>query len=185
MVLTPEQIIAANKANLETLHSLSKNAFVGVEKLLELNLQVVKTVIHEQLEHIQTTANVQDAQTLLSMQVQFLQPFAEKMTSYSRHLQNISNETRSAILATAQEEMRERSTKIKELVAEISTTPPTSGEQMLVSIKQAITNANQVYEYSQQAIKQVIDLSSQQRQTLTDVALSTSEEFSKFTTKNQ
>ncbi|SMC66884.1 phasin family protein [Polynucleobacter kasalickyi] len=183
MVLTPEQIIAANKANLETLNSLTKNAFVGVEKLLELNLQVVKTVIHEHLEHIQATANVKDAQTLLSMQAQFLQPFAEKMTSYSRHLQNISNETQSAMRSTAQEEMRARSTNLKNLVSEISTTPPTSGEQMVGSIKQAIANANQVYEYSQQAIQQVIEISSQQRQTLKDTAFKVSEEFSKLTTK--
>jgi len=183
MVLTPEQIIAAHKANLETLNSLSKNAFVGVEKLLELNLQVVKTVIHEQLEHIQLTGNVKDAHTLLNMQVQFLQPFAEKLSSYSQHLQNISKETQSVMLATVQDEVKERSEKIKALVAEISTTPSTSQEQMLGSIKQAIASANQVYEYSQQAIKQVIELSSQQRQTLTNSVIKVGEELSKLTHK--
>jgi phasin family protein len=183
MVLTPEQIIAANKANLETLNSLSKNAFVGVEKLLELNLQVVKTVIHEQLEHMQSTASVKDVQTLLSMQAEFLQPFAEKMTSYSLHLQNISNETQAALIATTQEDIEVRSTKIKNLVTEISSTAPLSGEQIGLSVKQAITNANQVYEYSQNAIKQAISLSSQQRQTFADAAYKVSEEFAKITSK--
>ena len=40
--LTPEQFAAANKANLETLFGLTNKAFEGVEKLVELNLQVAK-----------------------------------------------------------------------------------------------------------------------------------------------
>jgi hypothetical protein len=42
MLLTPEQMNAANKANIEILNNLSKHAFEGIEKLLELNMQVVR-----------------------------------------------------------------------------------------------------------------------------------------------
>jgi hypothetical protein len=41
-MLTQEQIAAAHKANLETFFGLTNKAFEGVEKLVELNLQVVK-----------------------------------------------------------------------------------------------------------------------------------------------
>jgi hypothetical protein len=37
-MLTAEQVIAANKANIETLFGLTNKAFEGVEKLVELNL---------------------------------------------------------------------------------------------------------------------------------------------------
>ena len=47
MLLTQEQISAANKANLETLAQLSRKTFDGVEKLMELNLQVAKTLMQE------------------------------------------------------------------------------------------------------------------------------------------
>ena len=40
--LTAEQVIAANKANVETLFGLTNKAFEGVEKLIDLNLQVAK-----------------------------------------------------------------------------------------------------------------------------------------------
>ena len=36
--LTAEQVIAANKANVETLFGLTNKAFEGVEKLIDLNL---------------------------------------------------------------------------------------------------------------------------------------------------
>ena len=178
MTLTPEQISASNKANMETLNSLSKNAFAGLEKLLELNLQVVKTVLQEQLTHIQSTANVKDAQTLLIMQAQFLQPFAEKLSSYSQHLQNINYETQTAIMETANADIKDRSSKIQNLVTEISTSTPGNGDLMVTALKNAIANANQVYESSQKAIKQVIDISTQQTKTMTDAAIKVSEELS-------
>ena len=45
--LTAEQVIAANKANVETLFGLTNKAFEGVEKLVELNLQVAKSTLTE------------------------------------------------------------------------------------------------------------------------------------------
>ena len=45
MTLTPEQILAANKANLETLVGLTTKAFSGVEELIELNLAAAKSAM--------------------------------------------------------------------------------------------------------------------------------------------
>ncbi|WP_163570848.1 phasin family protein, partial [Klebsiella pneumoniae] len=50
-MLTQEQIAAAHKANLETFFGLTNKAFEGVEKLVELNLQVVKATLAENVEH--------------------------------------------------------------------------------------------------------------------------------------
>src|SRR3990167_3093952 len=41
-MLTAEQIVAAQKANIETIFGLTQKAFEGVEKLLELNVQATK-----------------------------------------------------------------------------------------------------------------------------------------------
>ena len=49
-MLTPDQLIAAHKANIETLFGLTNKAFEGVEKLVELNLQVAKAAIGEAAE---------------------------------------------------------------------------------------------------------------------------------------
>ena len=45
MNLTPEQVIAANKANLETLMGLTNKAFSGVEQLIELNMVAAKAAM--------------------------------------------------------------------------------------------------------------------------------------------
>jgi hypothetical protein len=46
-MLTAEQIVAAQKANIETLFGLTQKAFEGVEKLVELNVQATKAALAE------------------------------------------------------------------------------------------------------------------------------------------
>ena len=70
--LTPEQIVAANKANIETLFGLTNKAFEGVEKLVELNLQVAKTALGEAAENTMAVLAVKDAQELLALQASLL-----------------------------------------------------------------------------------------------------------------
>jgi hypothetical protein len=62
--LTAEQVIAANKANVEILFGLTNKAFEGVEKLVELNLQVAKTALSEAADTTKAAMSVKDAQEL-------------------------------------------------------------------------------------------------------------------------
>ncbi|MGE0811679.1 MAG: phasin family protein, partial [Immundisolibacter sp.] len=62
--LTAEQVIAANKANVETLFGLTNKAFEGVEKLIELNMQVAKTALAETADTTKAALSVKDAQEL-------------------------------------------------------------------------------------------------------------------------
>jgi flagellar hook-basal body complex protein FliE len=86
-------------------------------------------------------------------------------------------------METANADMKDRSSKIQSLVTEISTSAPSNGDLMVTALKNAIANANQVYESSQKAIKQVIDISTQQTKTMTDAAIKASEELSILATK--
>lgn len=81
-LLTPEQIAAAQKANIESLFGLTTKAFEGVEKLIELNLQVVKSTLAESQENVQRALSVKDAQELLALQASLTQPIAEKVLAY-------------------------------------------------------------------------------------------------------
>ena len=67
-MLTAEQVLAAHKANVETLFGLTNKAFEGVEKLVEPNLQVAKTALTEAADTTSAALSVKDAQELLSLQ---------------------------------------------------------------------------------------------------------------------
>ena len=66
--MTADQFAAANKANFETLFGLTHKAFEGVEKLVELNLQVAKATLAESAENAKAVMSVKDAQELLALQ---------------------------------------------------------------------------------------------------------------------
>ena len=93
MSLTPDQILSAQKANLETLFGLTSKAFEGVEKLVELNVTASRAALNEAAQHTQAVLSVKDAQELLSLQANLFQPLAEKTAAYSRHLYDIASGT--------------------------------------------------------------------------------------------
>jgi phasin family protein len=92
-MLTAEQILAAQKANLQTLFGLTQKAFEGVEKLVDLNVQATKAAMSESANNTQALMSVKDAQELLTLQASLMQPLAEKTVAYSRHLYDIASGT--------------------------------------------------------------------------------------------
>ena len=102
-MLTAEQVIAANKANIETLFGLTNKAFEGVEKLVELNLQVTKAALGEVADTTKAAMSVKDAQELFALQAGLLQPAAEKAAAYSRHLYDIAAATNAEVSKVAEE----------------------------------------------------------------------------------
>ena len=89
-MLTAEQVIAAQKANVETLFGLTNKAFEGVEKIVELNLQVARAAIGEAAANTKAALSAKDAQEFLTLQAALLQPSAEKAAAYGRHLYDIA-----------------------------------------------------------------------------------------------
>ena len=89
-MLTVEQIVAAQKAQLNTFFGLGQKALESVEKVTELNLQASKAAMAETAAHAQALAGVKDVQELLAVQAAAVQPLAEKAASYSRHLYDIA-----------------------------------------------------------------------------------------------
>ena len=77
-MMTVEQIVTAQKSNVETMFGLTSTAFEGVEKLVELNLQVAKNAISEAGQTVQAVLSVKDPQELLALQTSLFQPAAEK-----------------------------------------------------------------------------------------------------------
>ena len=158
MTLTPEQIAAANKANLETLLNLTNKAFEGVEKLVELNMAVAKTAMAENVQNAKQALSVRDAQQLMAMQAGMVQPLAEKIMSYSRHLYNIANETQSTFTTVAESQLKKSSGNLNGMVEELAKNAPAGSEAAVQAIKQAMAAANNAYETTQKSIKQAVDL---------------------------
>src|SRR6218665_1749719 len=115
-MLTAEQLVAAHKANIETLFGLTSKAFEGVEKLVELNLQVAKAALGEVAQTTQAALNAKDAQELLALQAGLLQPAAEKAAAYSRHVYDIAAATNADLGKAAEAQASEAQKKFLSVV---------------------------------------------------------------------
>jgi len=135
--MTPEQYTAANKANLETLFGLTNKAFEGVEKLVELNLQVAKATLAESAENAKAALSVKDAQELLALQASLLQPSAEKAAAYSRHLYDIASSTTSEFTKTAEAQLAEMQKSFVSAVDGVLKNAPAGSERVMIPIAKA------------------------------------------------
>jgi phasin family protein len=157
-LLTPEQFAAAQKANFETLFSITNKAFEGIEKLVELNLQVVKSSIAESQENAQRALSVKDAQEFLALQANFAQPMAEKALSYGRHIYEIASATHAEFTRLAEAQYEEQNRKVQTLVDNITKNAPAGSETAVAVMKSAITAANTTFETVQKATKQAVEI---------------------------
>ncbi|WP_179402432.1 phasin family protein [Burkholderia guangdongensis] len=157
-LLTPEQIAAAHKANLESLFSLTTKAFEGVEKLVELNLQVVKSTLAESQENAQRLLSVKDAQELLALQASLTQPIAEKAMSYGRHVYEIASSTQAEFAKVAEAFYADQQSKVQALVDNVAKNAPAGSETAVAALKSALNAANTTYETVQKATKQAIEI---------------------------
>lgn len=169
-MLTPEQIAAANKANLETLFGLTTKAFESVEKLVELNLQVVKASFAENVDTAKKVLSVKDAQELMAVQAALIQPVAEKALAYTRHLYEIASDTGSEFNKVAESQIAESSQRVQSLVDNIARNAPAGSESAVALAKSAISAANNAYDSVQKATKQAVEIAESNFHAATSVA---------------
>jgi phasin family protein len=170
-MLTAEQFAAAQKANVETLFGLTNKAFEGVEKLVELNLQVPKTALGEAAETTRAILSVKDAQELLSLQAGLLQPSAEKAAAYSRHLYDIAAATNAEVSKVAEQTAAEAQAKFMNVVDTAVKNAPAGTENAVALVKSAVAAANNAYETVHKAAKQAADVAEANFQAVTSTAV--------------
>jgi phasin family protein len=178
-LMTPDQFAAANKANLEILFGLTNKAFEGVEKLVELNLQVAKATLAESAENTKAVMGVKDAQELLALQASLLQPSAEKAAAYSRHLYDIAQSTSSEFSKTAEAQLSEMQKSFASAVDGALKNAPAGSESAAALVKSAITAANNAYESVHKAAKQAADMAEANFTSVTNTALKASQTAAK------
>ena len=169
-MLTAEQIIAAHKSNVEVLFGLTNKAFEGVEKLVELNLQVAKAAMGEVAETTKAALSVKDAQELMALQAGLLQPAAEKAAAYSRHLYDIAASTNAEVTKVAEATVTEAQAKFMASVDSAVKNAPAGTENAVALVKSAVAAANNAFEGVQKAVKQATDVAEANFQAISTTA---------------
>jgi phasin family protein len=161
MFTIPEQFSAVTKANFESqvaiLTALTNQAFDGVAKIIDLNMNVAKTSLEESTAAAKQLLTAKDPQEFFSLSAAQAQPNAEKVLAYGRHLAAIASTTQVEFTKVAEAQIAETNRKIIALVDEASKNAPAGSENAIAFVKSAIGNANASYEQLTKTTKQAVE----------------------------
>jgi len=170
MSLTPEQIAAANKANLDALVSLTNKAFESVEKLVELNMQAARSTMEENAERAKALLSAKGPQDLASLQADFVKPAQEKALAYGRQVYDIATSTQAEVSKMAEAQLAAAKEKFTAMVDEAAQKAPKGSESAVAMVKTAMANADAAFESVQKAARQAASLAETNLKTLGETA---------------
>ncbi len=170
-MMTVEQVMAAHKANVETLFGLTGKAFEGMEKLIELNMQVARTAMDEAAANAKAAMSVKDAQELMALQTSLLQPAAEKAAAYSRYVYEIAASTGAEVTRVAEATSAEAQAKFMAVVDNAVKNAPAGTENAVALVKSAVAAANNAFESVQKAAKQAAEVADTNFQAMSSTAV--------------
>jgi phasin family protein len=157
-MLTADQVLAAHKANIDTLFGLTGKALEGMEKLVELNLTSSKTLLAEAAAQAQSALALKDPQEVLAFQTALYQPLGEKAVSYSREVYDIASATSTEFSKAFEAQVAEAQKKFNDIVESTAQNAPAGSETAVALVKSAVSAANNVFETAQKSVKQAVSL---------------------------
>jgi phasin family protein len=147
-----EQIIAANKANMDAFEGVFKKAFAGAEKLVELNMAASKAAMSESFSHAKASLSVKTPQEFMT-----LQPMAEKSTAYFQHVQNIATEGSADLTQQVEAKMAEAQKAFGASVDQLVKNAPAGSEAAVAAFQNALSTSQKAVESAQASIKKATE----------------------------
>ncbi|MBW4048816.1 MAG: TIGR01841 family phasin [Proteobacteria bacterium] len=165
--MTPEELIATQKAQFEAMFDMVTKTMESMEKLVKLSMQTVKETLQDSAEEAMTKLSAKDLQGLTAKQAQWMEPVAEKMLAYAQHVHEIASGAQADIAKTAEAQVAEMHRKFMALVESSAKSAPAGSEPAVALMKSALENANMAYEAVRQASKKAADMAETSLRTAT------------------
>lgn len=149
-----ENMMAANKAQLENFTKMTEKAFAGVEKMIDVNMQAAKSALEDAAETAQKSASAKDAQEFMATQAAMIQPLLEKTTAYSRQLYAVAVAAGDELNKSIEAQAAEAKLKFMDFVDAASKNAPVGTEPVVAMVKKAVEATNAAMEATQKSVKQ-------------------------------
>src|SRR6185436_6307063 len=120
MYVTPEQIQAANKANVETILAVANAQFAAFEKLANISAGAVKSAFEDSIANTRALLGAKDVQEFVTLQNSFAQPAIEKAIAYSKSKYKATTETNSELTRVAERRVSEWNENFTTLLDKVS-----------------------------------------------------------------
>jgi phasin family protein len=158
MYVTPEQIQAANKANVESFLSLASTQFAAIEKFANLNANAFKAAFEDSLSNARALAGAKDVQELVSLQSTFAQPAIEKAIAYSKSVYEVAAQTNTEFTKVTERRVAEWNENFVSLLDKAAKNAPAGSDVAVSAVKQMLAAANSAYDNFNKVAKQATEI---------------------------
>lgn len=158
MYVTPEQIQAAGKANVETMLSLAATQFAAIEKLATLNANAVKAAFEDSVNSTRALFGAKDVQEFVNLQNTLATPALEKAMAYSKSVYEVAAETNAELSKVAEKRVAEWNENFSTLLDQAVKNAPAGSDVAVAAVKSMIAAANSAYDNMSKVAKQANEI---------------------------
>ncbi len=158
MYVTPEQMQAASKANVETMFAMAATQFAALEKLANLNTTAIKTAFEDSLANTRALMGAKDVQEFVNLQSTLAQPALEKAIAYSKNVYEVATETNAELSKVAEKRTAEWNENFASLLDKVSKNAPAGSDVAVAAVKSMLAAANSAYDNFTKVTKQATEI---------------------------
>lgn len=152
-----EQIMAANKSNMDAFEAAILKSFAGAEKLVELNMATSKAALSESFNHAKAVLSVKTPEEFMSLQSGFVQPLAEKSAAYFQSVQAIATEGSAGFTQQMEASLADAQKAFGASVEQLVKSAPAGTETAVAAFQNALSNSQKAVESAQASIKKATE----------------------------
>lgn len=157
MSAIPQQVLNSQKAAIDTLVAVQNSVFNGFEKLVDLNLKVIKATIDDVSEKSQQVAAVKDAQEAVALSSSLVQPGTDKAVAYSKHVYDIISAVQADLAKLGETQVAEAQKHINDAVEQMTKNAPAGSENAVAMLKSSLAQASGAFDAMTKAAKQATE----------------------------
>ena len=158
MSAIPEQVLGRQKAAVTSLVATQTALFSGFEKLVDLNLKVLKATLEETALRAQQAVDLKDPQDAAAFASGIVQPGAEKAVAYGKHVYDILAGVQAELVTLAEAQVAEGQQQVTDAIEQFSKNAPTGSEGAVALIKSSLATATSAYDSLAKAAKQAAEV---------------------------
>ena len=158
MYVTPEQIQAANKANVEAFLAAANAQFAAFEKLANIQANAVKSAFEDSIANTRALLNAKDVQEFVSLQNSFAQPTVEKAIAYSKSVYEVATGANAELSKVAERRVAEWNENFVSLLDKVSKNAPAGSDVAVAAVKSMLAAANSAYDNFTKVAKQATEI---------------------------
>jgi len=158
MYVTPEQIQAAQKANVESLLAVASFQFNAMEKLANLNANAVKAAFEDSVSNTRALMGAKDVQEFTSLQSTLAQPTLEKAIAWSKSVYEVATSANAELSKLAEKRTAEWNENFASMLEKATKNAPAGSDVAVAAMKQMMTAANSAYDNLNKVAKQATEM---------------------------